>query len=191
VTDQAVPDEDLYAALAPVYDAWQRLGGVTPFWALTLDYLDPALARGDGSAPVTSFIDLGCGTGELLLALAARHPGWRLTGVDGSDPMLAVARGKPGAQRVAWVQCDLRALDAGAPGGALSDFAGAGAFHDTLNHLPDAAALAQVFGAVARHVLRPGGLFIFDVTNEIGFARWWKGLSTWRGPDWEIHSHLS
>lgn len=33
-------------------------------------------------------IDLGCGPGDILLRLAALHPGWELLGIDGSAAML-------------------------------------------------------------------------------------------------------
>jgi 2-polyprenyl-3-methyl-5-hydroxy-6-metoxy-1,4-benzoquinol methylase len=48
-------------------------------------------------------LDLGCGTGTLCCALAER--GHRVTGVDPAAAMLAVARRKPHAQQVEWVEC--------------------------------------------------------------------------------------
>src|SRR5260370_28658366 len=95
-----VSSATLYAALAPVYDRWQALDGNRPFWELVLGQLEPVLRR--RRAPVTSFVDLGCGTGELLLAVRARHPDWRLAGVDSSPAMLAVAPPKPGPARTNW-----------------------------------------------------------------------------------------
>ena len=47
-------------------------------------------------------LDLGCGTGTLCCALAER--GHHLTGVDPAAAMLAVARRKPHADRVEWVE---------------------------------------------------------------------------------------
>jgi len=47
-------------------------------------------------------LDLGCGTGTLCCALAER--GHRVTGVDPAAAMLAVARRKPCAERVEWVE---------------------------------------------------------------------------------------
>jgi len=49
-----------------------------------------------------SVLDLGCGTGALCCALAER--GHRVTGVDPAATMLAVARGKPRAEKVEWVE---------------------------------------------------------------------------------------
>jgi ubiquinone/menaquinone biosynthesis C-methylase UbiE len=48
-------------------------------------------------------LDLGCGTGTLCCALAER--GHCVTGVDRAAAMLAVARRKPYAERVEWVEC--------------------------------------------------------------------------------------
>ncbi len=45
-------------------------------------------------------LDIGCGTGELACHLARR--GLDVVGVDPADAMLAVARSKPGSDRVAW-----------------------------------------------------------------------------------------
>src|SRR5580704_15573339 len=47
-------------------------------------------------------LDLGCGTGTLCCALAER--GHRVTGVDPAAAMLAVAKRKPHAEQVEWVE---------------------------------------------------------------------------------------
>ena len=49
-----------------------------------------------------SVLDLGCGTGTLCCALAQR--GHRATGVDPAAAMLAVARSKPYAEHVEWIE---------------------------------------------------------------------------------------
>jgi len=54
-----------------------------------------------------SVLDLGCGTGTLCCAFAER--GHRVTGVDSAAAMLAVARGKPYAERIEWVECSAQA----------------------------------------------------------------------------------
>jgi SAM-dependent methyltransferase len=174
-----VPDGRLYDSLAPIYDAWQSADGMTPFALVAHAHLEPLLAR--GHTPPASFIDLGCGTGELLLALRRAHPDWRLAGVDASPGMLAVAAGKPDAGRIAWVRAR---VDEPLP--VAGPFDAAGAFYDTLNHLPDAEALSRAFAA-ASAVLRPGALLIFDLTNPLGFELWWrKGTNRWSGKGWAL-----
>ena len=177
----AGPAPSLYDVLAPVYDRWQRCDGMTPFAQLALAKLLPVLGRyvrGNTPAAPRSFVDLGCGTGDLLLGLARARPHWRLAGIDGSAGMLAVARAKPGAACVEWAQSALDALIVPAP-----RFDAAGCFYDTLNHLPDVAALRAAFRDVAA-ALVPGGLFLFDVTNQVGFESWWGSHRVWHGRDW-------
>ena len=53
-------------------------------------------------------IDLGCGTGLLTCELAIE--GRQIIGIDPSAAMLAVARKKPGAERVQWIEGDSSAL---------------------------------------------------------------------------------
>jgi len=175
---------DVYDALAPIYDA---MGGARPFAMLVAERLEELIAtrrsqlRHGVETPASvsavetallsdavSFLDLGCGTGTLLLALRALHPGWRLCGVDVSPGMLAVAGRKPGHESVLWVRAR---LPAALP--FTERFDVVGAFYDTLNHLPDHDALAATFRTVAS-VLRPGGLFVFDLNNAFGFETWWQ-----------------
>jgi SAM-dependent methyltransferase len=51
---------------------------------------------------------MGCGTGRLAVALAER--GHRVTGADPSAGMMRVARGRPGAERVRWIDSDAKSL---------------------------------------------------------------------------------
>jgi SAM-dependent methyltransferase len=192
-TTPPVPTAALYDALAPVYDRWQAAGGTSPFSQVVLAKLLPALerhARGLGtgtakapavSSPLGSFVDLGCGTGELLLGLLRAHPSARLVGIDGSAAMLDVARAKPGAERVQWIQGALATPPALGP----PSLDAAGSFYDALNHLTSAAELHATMRAVAG-LLRHGGLFVFDATNELGFDRWWRGNRTWREQHWGV-----
>jgi ubiquinone/menaquinone biosynthesis C-methylase UbiE len=107
-----------------------------------------------------SMIDLGCGTGRLLLAFAPR--GYRVVGVDLSGDMLSVARSKAAAAGlpVDLVQANLAELD------ALADesFNYAACLFSTLGMVMG----ADVRRRVARHVfrvLRPGGRFVLHVHN--------------------------
>lgn len=172
----------LYDALAPIYDAWQAWNGMTPFARVAAAKLLPILereaaARGGGDR--LALLDAGCGTGTLLLDVAAAHPSWRLAGADASAGMLAVAQAKAAGGGVVWTRAALEALP------FVSAFDACTIFYDTLNHLTDAAALAGAFAAAAA-VLRPGGLLVFDVTSWSGFEHWWDGTSRFRGNGWKM-----
>ena len=169
--------DDPYAALALVYDDWQARYG--SFSGVVLARLLPLL---DQARPaVASFLEAGCGTGGLLLQLAAQRPSWRLTGTDASAAMLARAAAKPGARRISWHHTPLGAPLAGAP------FDAAGCFFNTLNHLTDSAHLKRALISLGS-ALRPGGLLAFDVNNQTGYARWWNGRHLYEGPGWHMHS---
>ncbi|HXU63652.1 MAG TPA: class I SAM-dependent methyltransferase [Polyangia bacterium] len=169
----------LYDALAPIYDDWQSCDGMLPFAEVVRAKLEPRLRHLAGGRPL-SFLDVGCGTGTLLCGLRAQHRDWRLAGIDGTAAMLAVAAKKPGAQSIVWARGGLAGP---LPFGPAFD--AVGCFYDTLNHLPDAEALQRSFAAMAA-VVRPGGLLIFDVTNEHGFPRWWRGRPTFAGDRWRM-----
>jgi SAM-dependent methyltransferase len=53
-------------------------------------------------------LDVGCGTGSLAVMLATR--GYDVTAVDPAEASLAVARQKPGAERVRWLAGDATTL---------------------------------------------------------------------------------
>jgi SAM-dependent methyltransferase len=95
----------------------------------------------------------------------ARKRGWNVVGVDRSAAMLREARRKP--ENVRWVQQDITRLDIR----ERADFVTC--HFDALNHLLDARDLQRVFTRVAG-VLRPGGLFQFDL-NTVHWLRWLKG----------------
>lgn len=125
--------------------------------------LDAAFAPGD------HVLDLGCGTGEDAVRLARR--GLRVTAVDGSAAMLAVARDKAAqrdaAHRITYRRADLAALsDALAEDGPEAGFDGAYSNFGALNCIADRAALA---GALAR-IVRPGGRLVLVVMGL--FCAW-------------------
>jgi SAM-dependent methyltransferase len=57
--------------------------------------LSPRFLDFAGREGTSEVLDVGCGTGNLLVAVAAEHPGARLTGVDPSAALLAKARMRP------------------------------------------------------------------------------------------------
>jgi SAM-dependent methyltransferase len=110
-------------------------------------------------------LDLGCGTGTLCSGLAQR--GHSVTGVDPAAPMLAVAAGKPHAEKVEWIQS------------RAEDYRSAKRFdlivmmgHVFQILLTDAEVLA-VLTNMRRH-LKPGGKAAFESRNpNIDWARVW------------------
>ena len=104
-------------------------------------------------------LELGCGTGRLLLPLA--EAGQTVTGVDLSPALLEVARAKlaqsPHARRVTLVQADL--TDFALP---RRDYAFAFCTSNTLMHLAHPARQQAALANAHRH-LRPGGLLLIDL----------------------------
>ena len=110
-----------------------------------------------GAGEIRSVLDLGCGTANHTVRLAAL--GYNVVGVERSIEMLDVAREKTAAQpNVELHQSDIRDLDLGRTvDAALLLFAVLGYQNEDDDVL---AALATV-----RRHLRPGGLLVFDVWN--------------------------
>jgi len=110
-----------------------------------------------------SVLDVGCGTGTFACLLAAR--GIDVTGVDPAGASLAVARRKPEASRVRWVEADASAVP---PAGVdLATMTGN---------------VAQVFLTddgwrraleAVREALVPGGALVFEVRRPE--RRAWEG----------------
>src|SRR5688572_8108491 len=92
-----------YDALAPIYDDWQATSGMVSFAAVAADKLIDVLAheaqrlKQAGASARAAFLDLGCGTGTMLLDVREALPSWRLAGADTSAGMLQMARRKRGA----------------------------------------------------------------------------------------------
>lgn len=76
---------------------YDRLAGVYDRrWASYVDASVRETVRRVGLEGVRAVLDVGCGTGALLSAIAGRLPGARLAGLDLSPAMLSVARRKLG-----------------------------------------------------------------------------------------------
>lgn len=104
-------------------------------------------------------LDLACGTGQLALCLA--QAGYRVMGVDLSPQMLDQAAKNAQRQGVflPLVQQDMRRLDLHHEVEAVLCAC------DGLNYMTTPEDLRQALGSVCR-VLRPGGLFLFDVSTR-------------------------
>lgn len=146
------------------------------------DVLDPDCSDLDVYAAITSelgarhVLDLGCGTGTFALQLA--DCGLAVTGVDPAAGSLAVARAKPGAERVTWIHGEATTVP------------------------PLAADLATMTGNVAQAIidptewdatlrgvhraLRPGGHLVFETRDPDDRAwREWNRAASYRITDIE------
>jgi SAM-dependent methyltransferase len=125
-------------------------------------------------------IDLGCGTGRLLIPFAQR--GYRVLGVDLSEEMLRVAGAKAAAAGVVVhrLKANLVELD------GLRDgcFDYAACLFSTLGMVSGQAERRRVLAHV-RRLLKPGGVFVLHVHNR-WFNVWspggraWLWENTWR-----------
>jgi ubiquinone/menaquinone biosynthesis C-methylase UbiE len=137
-----------YAHMAAVYD---RLMADSPYddW---LNWVERTWEKGEKPRQV---IDLGCGTGTIASPLAKR--GYRVTGVDLSAEMLAIAYDKMKREQVdvTWVEQDMRELDLPQADAVIS-------LCDSLSYLTEEEDVKETFHRVFSH-LAPGGSFLFDV----------------------------
>ncbi|CAL9348753.1 class I SAM-dependent methyltransferase [Streptomyces sp. enrichment culture] len=132
-----------------------------PRLAALYDPLDPdrgdldaylRMAREFGARTV---LDIGCGTGVFALLLA--DEGIDVVGVDPAGASLDVARAKPGADRVRWIEGDATELPplaadlATMTANAAQEITDPGAWHATLRGI--------------RAALRPGGRLVFETRD--------------------------
>lgn len=94
----------LFDGYAQSYDSWYGTERGRTIWQLELKILLSFLEPRPGE----QILDAGCGTGILALELAGR--GLRVTGVDLSEKMLALARQKIYGHKVGFLRADICAL---------------------------------------------------------------------------------
>ncbi|MGW0812031.1 class I SAM-dependent methyltransferase [Streptomyces viridiviolaceus] len=141
-----------------------------PRLAAVYDALDPdrgdldAYLRMTGEFGARKVLDIGCGTGVFALLLAGR--GIEVVGVDPAEASLAVARGKPGGERVRWIRGDATSLPplrvdmATMTANAAQEITDAAEWRGTLRGAHDA--------------LRPGGVLVFETRDPAvrAWERW-------------------
>jgi SAM-dependent methyltransferase len=153
----------------------ERLRALARLLAPTTDALFDRI----GIAIDARCLDVGCGGGDVTVALASRVPDGRVLGTDLDDVQLDLARGEAEAARLANIE--YRVADVMAPPGA--DDLGA---YDVvyvrfvLTHLPDpAAALANITAQLA-----PGGVLIVEDIDFRGHFCDPDVPAFWRMVDW-------
>jgi SAM-dependent methyltransferase len=149
VLDADCPRIEPYGALAEIYEDYLPGYQYGPF----LRHLSHLY-----EVPLSSILDVGCGSGKRTVELTAIAP--RVVGVDVSVAMIAKARAK-NHNGCSYVEGDLRnfALD--------EKFNVIVSSMDALNYLQEIGELSRAFENVSRH-LKPGGLFVFDALTEFG-----------------------
>lgn len=103
-------------------------------------------------------LDIGCGPGDVVIRLARAVPGLHVTAIDGSGPMIALARD---AVSAAGLRDRVRLVQGYLPGVSLEGTAfDAVLSKDLLHHLPDPAVLWKEITRLAR----PGGaVYVMDL----------------------------
>jgi ubiquinone/menaquinone biosynthesis C-methylase UbiE len=130
------------------YDEIAHLFDSQPYRAKTIDPEFLAFLQDHAADEAPALLDIGCGTGNQLVANRGAVADVRLVGVDRSLGMLRHAR--PKASDIAWVQADAAALPFAA--GSFDFVSCQHAFHHVRNK-------ASMLRAVL-DVLRPGGRFV-------------------------------
>lgn len=113
-----------------------------------------------------AILDLCCGTGQISNALSEQ--GCRVTGIDGSEQMIELARRN--APGVNFIVDDARTFEFD----DNNTFQAVFSIFDSLNHIMTLADLEAVFRQVYAS-LEPGGWFLFDLNTEEGFKANWQG----------------
>lgn len=146
-----------YDQFADIYN--RRWGGFARNVVEPLDLLGlNQLSAGD------HLVDLCCGSGQLAATLADRH--LRITGVDGSEAM--IARAVENAPAAEFVVDDARTFVLDEPADmVVSTF-------DSLNHVMSIEELTHVFERTAT-ILCEGARFVFDMNMEAGYRARWNG----------------
>lgn len=102
-------------------------------------------------------VEVGCGTGSLTIALAEARPDASVVGIDGDPAILELARRKPGAERVTWLEGLAATFDLPAGTGSV----GAVLCSLVMHHLGDGAKAAAL-DHIASMLSPRGSLHVAD-----------------------------
>jgi SAM-dependent methyltransferase len=150
----------------------ERLALMAPARRLRLALVEGELSRQFGGETAPAVLDAGCGDGLLSLAMAKRHPGWRIVGVDLQEGLLDGARKRARARGLANVSFVVANLEQPLPERGRDAVAAV----ECLSEIPDDRQALRMM----RDALRPGGLLVVQVPE-----RDWKPVlpgsaDTWR-----------
>lgn len=142
----------IYSDFATLYAS-----GDYPEYSAQIAKLLPSIFQKIGLRP-HKILDLACGEGTFAVAMA-KHA-FKVTGVDQSPEMLALARQKAKTEKVHvhFLQMDIRQLK------MEMKFDLVTCWFDSLNYITDYADLKSTFQGIAA-VMKPGGMLIFDMNT--------------------------
>jgi ubiquinone/menaquinone biosynthesis C-methylase UbiE len=146
-------------ALKSIWDSDETAAGYAAFTAKFTMYQDTSrdLVELAGLAPGAAVVDLACGTGVTTQEiLAVLGQGGRVTGVDRSAAMLAVAGRSVTDERVSWVRAIAEEFDRVVPRPADAVICNSAIWQ------ADFASTARA----AHAVLAPGGVLAFNIGRE-------------------------
>ena len=174
MTDDNVRQQP-YQGLAPIYDYVMRHVDYDEWVA----YVQSLFERWDYNA--TRIVDLACGTGNISFELHRLN--YEVTGIDLSGDMLRVAEAKGGNTGIEFVQRDLCQL------AGLGPFDAAVCMYDSFNYLLEPGELDEALAGVLA-ILRPGGLFVFDICTERNSLRYFRDMrDSEQGPGFAYERH--
>jgi SAM-dependent methyltransferase len=157
------------AELARAYDAHVA---ESPLTRIDLRFAEKHFAQAG------RLVDLGCGTGRLLVWLAGR--GFWTLGVDLSSEMLRVAGQRACEAGVAVHRLQANLVDLACLDDGCFDYAAC--LFSTLSMISGADARRSLVEHIAR-LLRPGGTFVLHVHNRWSNL-WQRGARSWLIKDW-------
>jgi len=142
----------MYKEFSKVYDEFMEYADYDMWYETVKVILDHHEVKGD------SLLDLGCGTGEILLRA---HRDYECTGVDLSEGMLTRAAEKLGEEDISLplVEQDMTRLNLGRRFDVIISM------FDTVNHLTTLEGLDDLFRGIGEH-LEDEGIYMFDVVDR-------------------------